>query len=98
MFPWSPVEGWGSDPIETTKDVSWLEPPQENEKVTVSLMLAEPGVVAARDLREEKRFPALAELHLRSGGRVWIAARRDPMTLEEMRGVAAVQAGGVDAT
>ena len=97
MFLWSPVEGWEGDPIETTKRVSWLDPPEKNDKVTVSLMLAEPGAMAARDLREEKRFPLLAELHLRSGGRVWVAARRDPMTLEEMRGVAAVQKREVDA-
>jgi hypothetical protein len=43
MFPRSVVEGWDGDPIETTKDVAWLEPPQENEKVIVSLMLAEPA-------------------------------------------------------
>lgn len=96
MFPSSPVKGWGADPVETTKDVSWLTPPGPNEKVTVSMMLGEPGVMPARDLREERRFPLLAELSLRSGGRVWIASRTDRMTLEEVAGVATVQARGVD--
>jgi hypothetical protein len=96
MFPWSPGKGWESDPIETTKDVYWLDPHRTMKKVTMSLMLAEPGVTSARDLREEKRFPLLAELILRSGGRVWVAARRDPMSLEDIRGVAVVQSKGMD--
>lgn len=96
MFPYASVEGWGADPVETTKQVSWLEPPTKNHKVTVSLMVAQPGVVPGRDLREEKRFPLLAELRLRSGGRVWVAARHDRMTFEEIRGVTAVQARKLD--
>lgn len=97
MFPSSPVEGWEGDPVETEKAVSWLDPPREGEKVTVSLMIGEPGVIVVRDLSQEKKFPVLAEIDLRSGGRVWVAARRDPMTTEEIRGVAAVQEEGVDA-
>lgn len=47
--------------------MSWLDPPAENQKVTVSIMIGEPWVSPARDLNEEKRFPLLAELPLRSG-------------------------------
>lgn len=96
MFPWAPVEGWTADPVETDKPVSWLEPPVKNEKVTVSLMIGGPGIMPARDLLEEKRFPLLGELFLRSGGRVWIASRRERMTFEEILGVAALQAQGID--
>jgi len=72
LFPYAPVEGWGADPLETTKKVHWLEPPAKNRKVTVSLLLGDPGVVPARDLRENKRMPVIAEFELRSGGRVGV--------------------------
>lgn len=97
MWPYAPVEGWGADPLETTKAVHWLQPPTEGRKVTVSMILGAPGATAVRDLAEEKRMPVLAEFDLRSGGRVWICSRNDPMTFEEKRGIAAVQARGVDA-
>lgn len=96
MFPFAPVKGWEADPPETDKPVSWLEPPAKNQKVTVSLMIGAPGFTVARDLLEEKRFPLLAELFLRSGGRVWIAAKRARMSFEEILGVAAFQAQGTN--
>lgn len=96
MFPFAPVEGWGADPVETDKPVSWLELPHKNEKVTVSLMIGNPGITPARDLLEERRFPLLAELFLRSGARIWVAARRERMTFDEILGVAALQAQGID--
>lgn len=96
MFPYAPVDGWGADPVETDKPVSCLEPPDKNEKVTVSLMIGEPGITPARDLLGEKRFPLLAELFLRSGGRIWVASRRERMTFDEILRVAALQAHGID--
>lgn len=96
MFPWAPVEGWGADPVETDKPVSWLEPPAKNEKVTVCLMIGDAGITPARDLREEKRFPLLAELFLRSGGRIWVASRRERMTFQESLGVTAFQSQKLD--
>lgn len=96
MFPWAPVEGWGADPVETEKPVSWLEPPAKNEKVTVSLMIGSPGIRPARELLEEQRFPLLAEIFLRSGGRIWVASRRERMSFDEILGVAALQAQGID--
>lgn len=95
-FPSPPSMGWEADPPETDKPVSWLEPPTKNEKVTVSLMIGAPGFTPARDLLEEKRFPLLAELFLRSGGRVWVAAKRSRMSFEEILGVATFQAQGID--
>lgn len=96
MWPYAPVEGWGPDPLETTKDVHWLALPTKGRKVSVNLLMGDVGVLAARDLLEEKRMPLIAEFELRSGARVWVCKRDDPMTFDEKRGIAVVQARGVD--
>lgn len=96
LWPYAPVEGWGVDPPETDKLVHWLDPPAKGRKVSVNLILGERGLTPARDLAEEKHMPVIAEFKLRSRGIVWVCSRDDPMTFEEHRGIAVVQARGVD--
>jgi len=93
MFPWAPVEGWDGDPIDTERSVLWLDPPSENQKITVTILLGDSDVLEPiPDLGELRQTPRHAEFRLRSGGRAWICSRQHPMALEEMLGTRKIQA------
>ncbi len=81
LFPsLSPIE-WPPEKAQTEKKVTWLDPPDEGWKVTVTLLFAAP---TTRPLGPPPTgTDALAELELRTRGSVWVMARRLPMSAEE---------------
>jgi hypothetical protein len=80
LFPGLAPLGWPAEKAATAKKVTWLEPPSEGTKVTVTLFFAAPDVVPKEPPpTPEPDSRILADLALRTMGDVWVVARRLPM-------------------